>query len=601
MKSNISKQYGIGLIEIMVALVVVAVGILGIAKLQSSVVRSASDANARAFAAKIAQNKIDELRSFSELSDEQFADATTVFSYSQITDDTTIYNGNHTIAGVVTSGAGAGQMGNPDNTIFTLTWDLVGNYFYDNTSPLTLPAASNATEIPDFKVVDVNVSWTDIDGESVTYTMRTIIDGYAPSYTALTGNSTLGSNPPIIPYTPKQAPDVIPVTLGTDDGLKKETAKPLPDVSKKGASTSVQFSSVTYNQAKNTVKREDFKTVACLCTSQSSSPTSTYWKGETVWDAEDLKLTDIAVSASVAAPTLKTGVDNSGGELQDIDCDVCCRDSPDIANPVYSPALDANDIYKACRLKRIDGIYRLYDPWKMIAFNLVPASYFNASAAVPTILSMNSALAQANIDTYSSYVTSLVRERAALTEAAFTASGVDTSFAPDDFQGADGQLHRTFNQGASNNRQLQARAVFMDYPPAGIYTECASCAAATFPDVPADFVPLDRVSFVEVNLTELAGWNPDRNQTSFPSDYTLGHDDVSNTCVPISAPARNYVTNDAIENGCETSVSRGDFYPLVSASEAISTIIYTSNDGVVDKKVDSTATTIEDNIQAVVN
>lgn len=577
---------GFSLIEVMIALLVLALGILAISKLQGTLIRSGSDANKRSVAASLAQKKIDDLKSFSTLKadvnndgvpDSWTSAATwplTQQSYEFIDDDE---------GGIIAPGAYS--FGELD---YQLNW-VVNPYFYNEgvSNPASTAAA---TVVSRFKDVTVTVAWQDETGETSSVELSTVIDAYSAINT---GNDTTntGGNSPIIPYTPKLAPDVIPVSLDTDDGLKKETAKPLPDVSKKGASTSTQFSTVTYNTLLDTVRREDFKTVACLCTSAGASPTTLIKKGKTIWDSENLKLADVAVEESV--PTIsKTKVDNSSGELQDIDCDVCCRDSADNVS---------GGNYKACRLKRIDGIYRLYDPWKMIAFNIIPASYFDANATLPGD-DMTAIIAQNNIDTYSDYVTNLVRQRLKLNEVSFNTSGVVTNFAPDNFEGADSILHRTFNVGIGNNRQLQARAVFMDYPPIGIYTSCESCASPTMGLTKEDVVPLDRVPFTEVNLTQLAGWNPDRNDIVFPINYAAnptgsgGHDNVGNSpsCLPDSAPiGRNYVTNDAIENGCETKISRGMFYPTtitpILSPLSVQTRIYTSNDGVVDRKVYNSA------------
>ncbi len=593
MKTNkklIPAHSGFSLIEVMVALLVLALGILAISKLQGTLIRNGSDANKRSVAASLAQKKVDDLKSFATLKADVNGDgvvdswsSAATWPLSQQSFEFIDDNEGGIIA------PGAYSFGELD---YQLSWDVTPYFYNEGVSNPASTAA--ATVVSRFKDVSVTVAWLDETGVTSSVELSTVIDAYSAVNTGNDATNT-GGNAPIIPYTPKQAPDVIPVSLDTDDGLKKETAKPLPDISKKGDSTSTQFSTVTYNTVLDTVRREDFKTVACLCTSAGATPTSQIIKGTTVWDSENLKLADVAED-HVVSTISKTKVDNSGGELQDVDCDVCCRDSADNVS---------GGNYKACRLKRIDGIYRLYDPWKMIAFNLIPASYFDASAALPTI-DMSALVAQDNIDTYSDYVTDLVRARLKLNEATFDASGVDTNFAPDDFQGADLILHRTFNVGVANNRQLQARAVFMDYPPVGIYSDCASCAAATFPE---DVVPLDRVPFTEVNLTQLAGWNPDRNDTVFPSDYTAnpasgsgGHDNVDNNCNPASPPAgRNYVTNDAIENGCETNLSRGMFYPAtVNASEAVQTIIYTSNDGVVDKKVYTSASTATATIDLIV-
>lgn len=595
MKTNkklIPAHSGFSLIEVMIALLVLALGILAISKLQGTLIRNGSDANKRSVAASLAQKKIDDLKSFATLkadvNGDNIVDSWTSAATWPLTQQSYEFIDDNE-GGIIAPGAYS--IGELD---YQLSWDVTPYFYNEGVSNPASTAA--ATVLSRFKDVSVTVLWQDEAGVNSSVELSTVIDAYSA---VNTGNDTTntGGNAPIIPYTPKQAPDVIPVRLSDDDdGLKKETAKPLPDVSKKGFSTSTQFSTVTYNTVLDTVRREDFKTVACRCKSAGATPTSTIIKGETVWDAENRKLADVTVEKNVST-IAKTLVDDGGGEAQDVDCDVCCRDSADVGS----------SIFKACRLKRIDGIYRLYDPWKMIAFNVIPASYFDGSAILPSPSeNMSPSVAANNIDTYSDYVTSLVRERLKLDQANFGASGVNTSFAPEGFEGLDSITHRTYRQGALNNRQLQARAVFMDYPPLGIYSDCASCAAATLPDVKEDVVPLDRVPFTEVNLTQLAGWNPDRNDTVFPDDYSLnpdnaagGHDDVAGQpgCNPASPPARNYVTNDAIENGCETNLSRGMFYPIVSTallvppSQTVETRIYTSNDGIVNKKVNPSAST----------
>jgi type IV pilus modification protein PilV len=65
---TMQKIKGFTLIEVMLALLILALGILGISKLQGTLVKNSSDANQRAVAIALAQKKIDDLRSYAEIS-----------------------------------------------------------------------------------------------------------------------------------------------------------------------------------------------------------------------------------------------------------------------------------------------------------------------------------------------------------------------------------------------------------------------------------------------------------------------------------------------------------------------------------------------------
>lgn len=609
-----TKQKGIGLIEIMVALVVVAIGILGIAQLQTKVVRSASDANARAIAAVLAQKKIDQLRSFNFLSTNNTEFGAGDFAFDEITSESAV-----TISDALS------------NTQFQLTTNLVGDYYYGATD--FTAATTSGTGTPDFKVVEVLVTWTDIDNSSQQYKVKTVIDGYPPQFSSLKGNSTVGSSPPIIPYTPEAAPDVVPVTLDIGD-KKKESSKPVPEVSKKGDSTTVSFETVTYNNIDvvnnlaDTVKREDFLTAKCLCRNGPSSNSSQILEGSTTWSEQDLQLEDITDLVSVTPPINDTDVDNSGGELQAAECSICCRDGEDTASG-----------FKSCRLKRIDGVYRIMDEWKMVAFNVIPSSYFNNGDdgdSDDSLAAMDNTKQAANIARYSDYVISVLRnalgtiEAAADRQTAYESLSVDTSFnAYSDVNDylTDGVDHTQMTVEStsladilndissaitptSNRRQLQVRAVYLDFPPEGIYE------SGLYDETD---VPLDRVPFFENNFTEVAGWIPDVNvgqdgagtgDQTFDANYTDNHDDMDGAdCVNDDDPVtgRNYVTNEDFfyasggsTTDCSLIASRGMVYPFVSASQAVNTIMFTGNDGIVDFNV-TNASTATDTIIMEIN
>jgi prepilin-type N-terminal cleavage/methylation domain-containing protein len=588
MTINKSNQRGFSLIEVMLAVLVLSVGILGVSKLQGQLVRGGADANQRSVASNLIQQKSDDLRRFVHLttSDADVPDAWTTtlatptsLAFVHITSNEggLIDPGNHPVG----------------NINYDLSWS-VKDYYYSGDDTIATTTASGA-DYPSFKMAHIVVSWDTVNSTNNVVSFDTIIDSYSLAHTALGGSPSSAGTGPVVDYDPLAAPDVIPISLGID-GLQKETSKPLPDVSKKGDSTLVKFETVTYNPADETQRREEFRTLACNCTSAGATATSSIVYGLVTWDSVDERIVDITTNVPVTIT--KTKVDNSGGEDQDDACTFCCRDGADLPG--------SND-FKVCRLKRIDGVLRIIDPWKLVAFNMVPASYFDDNA----IVGMNSGFQNDNIGLYSSYVTTTVRKILAATgskSALNSYSTVDLAFINDTttFTNNSGAIeHLTFAQHPTTNyRDIQVRGVYMDYPPTGVFTQITG--QTTFYD--ASTVPLDRVPFYEVNLTQLAGWIPDVNilkngtntgDVAFTSDYPAQHDDMESSCTNTSTASagRNYVTNeDFFYQGGGTTItcnnaSRGKFYPIsTTTAETIASEIYTGSDGIIDRNINNNTT-----------
>jgi type IV pilus modification protein PilV len=59
-----AQQRGVGLIEVLIALVILAIGFLALAALQGAITRNAADSRARTAATSMAKEKLEELRSF---------------------------------------------------------------------------------------------------------------------------------------------------------------------------------------------------------------------------------------------------------------------------------------------------------------------------------------------------------------------------------------------------------------------------------------------------------------------------------------------------------------------------------------------------------
>jgi len=585
-----SNQRGFSLIEVMLAVLVLSVGILGVSKLQGQLVRGGAEANQRSIASNLIQQKSDDLRRFVYLTTPSPA----------VPDAWTTALATPTSLAFVHIASNEGGLIDPGNqTIGNINYDLswkVNNYYYsaDNAIATTTP---NGDKFPSFKTAHIVVNWSTVSSTNNVVSFDTIIDAYSLASTDLASDTSTSGTGPVVDYDPLAAPDVVPISLGID-GLQKETSKPLPDVSKKGDSTLVKFETVTYNPNNDTQRREEFRTLACNCTKQSATPTSSIIQGYVTWDPIDETIVDVTTTTSKSVIKTKPV---TGGEVQDDACTFCCRDGEDVVTT-------GNTTFKVCRYKRIDGVLRITDPWKLVAFNMIPASYFNDSAG---LTGMTTALQGENIDRYSSYITTTVRNILAATgskSALNSYSTVDLAFINDTttFTNNSGAIeHLLFNNGTANKRDIQVRGLYMDYPPNGIYTQITG--QTTY--YSAANVPLDRVPFYEVNLTQLAGWIPDvwddnannsDGDLTFDSDYTDNHDKMDASCDPEnSAPTtRNYVTNEeffddpggGLFTTCNNA-SRGKFYPIaITTAETITSEIYTGSDGIIDRNISGNTT-----------
>ena len=86
--SFITRQRGFGLLEVMIAVLVLAVGLLSLGSLHSMIIKSSSSAKAQSNAAALAQEKLDDLTSFQQLP----AGANGIFGFNEITSNYLYYS-----------------------------------------------------------------------------------------------------------------------------------------------------------------------------------------------------------------------------------------------------------------------------------------------------------------------------------------------------------------------------------------------------------------------------------------------------------------------------------------------------------------------------
>lgn len=137
---NMKNQKGISLIEVLITIIIIAVGILGLAKLQQRLWHHSGLLEQQNQAIIIAEKKIEELRGF-----EQVQSAAGKFAYDDIATESP-------------------QTINSTNTNYTLVSNV------------------DASD-PNYKIINVTVSWTDTNGSAQSINLTSIISKIDPGLT----------------------------------------------------------------------------------------------------------------------------------------------------------------------------------------------------------------------------------------------------------------------------------------------------------------------------------------------------------------------------------------------------------------------------------
>ncbi|WP_019936042.1 type IV pilus modification PilV family protein [Oceanimonas smirnovii] len=339
------RQDGFGLIEVMLAFVIVAATASTLLQLNKTYLEYSRDGRSREVAMRLAESKLDELRRFQNR-----------IGFIAITNGTDSVNLN--------------------NIEYERTW-AVTDYAWNNAWVTPSPSEQETIK----KQVTVIINWND-GGEALSFALESEISSNisaisGPFGTAL-GMDSAGKSRAEVEHTPGALPDVVPIDLG--GGLKQETSKPLITVAKND-STSVRVSEKTtiYDASNNKVQEQDLETVSCNCKlSGTASPQQpaqrtllgnfSYWK-----------------KGEESPSQINTGVPKN--KDQDDFCDLCCKNHFDVPNGDFSHWYDAikaknnahthTSTYKeACRLVRLDGYFFVASDWNLVTFDIFPKDFF---------------------------------------------------------------------------------------------------------------------------------------------------------------------------------------------------------------------------------
>lgn len=396
-----NRYRGFSLIEVMIAVVVLSFGLLALAALQAGLFRAGAETKARANATAIAQQVIEDAKTFAY--SQPPVGAYTSSTYQSL--DTGALAAI-TIGGVNYAGC---------RQVVRYRYDKASNKFiaantvnFASTVAAGVPTvtcanvtgtASGAVDasIPEFKQVKVAVAWVGDGGQLKSVEISDSVSSVSPSdsiQVVKTPNNS-GSGPQVYIVPPNKGnPGVVPIAIGTGDEQKAAaSSNPKPQQFADDVSSVTTFSVQTFTGDSTGEevllnRKIDVAAVSCVCsddgTSKSTATSPAY--RPTIWNGKQLAYTEPPM-APVGTGVGVAVVSNSDKNVQSL-CTVCCRDHRDAVD--QSPKVDPyrashdhfgykkngnsyligdglfalgpdtdNQYVEACRLVRVGGQMRL--------------------------------------------------------------------------------------------------------------------------------------------------------------------------------------------------------------------------------------------------
>jgi len=391
MKYLSKESKGFSLVEVMIAVVVLAIGLLGLAKFQVELTRSVSATKDRSAALALSERKLEDLRAFSQVEAPLDAggnvipwnNGVDIMAYDYIAND----QGGRLSAAPYATGSGA---------TLNLSW-VVG----------AVPVLANAQEIV------VTVGWTDQENQPQLVQLTSIISETHPGVSSpVNGDTGLTFDDPVISYTPGIAPETVWTDMG--DGVKRESTAPEITVSQNNQFTEYNFKEVTYNNNNEILRVEELREINCVCELQATDSITFLPATIELSKDETSYINSFDVDTrKVVAGGKKWGARATSGQLsqQSESCDICCRDhhdksgvGPDDLFDPFRPVADYDaitgdhnhyypnnqgnlvladgdgDLYlEACNLISINGIWRVSQDLNLLTIKSMPEAYLLGS------------------------------------------------------------------------------------------------------------------------------------------------------------------------------------------------------------------------------
>lgn len=638
------KQSGSVLIEALIAVVVLGIGIVAIAQLQGSFIREGANSQARNIGLQLAQQRLDDLRTYHVIMPATVSWPVSVIPYSYIQDDlggsinwftTSIGNSSYTVSWKVDNYQVTGANDAPVLITYSNTYD----YTYNDSS---------------YKAITMTVSWTDMEGNVDQVQLNSYIsklDAYGQKFAGSGGNDSPG---PEVAYNPGAAPDVIAIDTA---GESVETTLPEPAIKTIAGADYFysQFETVTYDDGGIALREEEFLNIRCECEYNGTSyQGSAFPVARSIWHPDPITDTDEHLHyissffhpdvhafipqteserADLVGNTISKVIGQSsvGNSAQHPFCNICCRDHHD-GNYAYLAAVDVDGVTGldnttadaksfACDPTDDDGNTDPYgqrancfDPWRPEADYITTFGDHKHYDASGTAIAPD---ANNSTQTYQE-ACRLKRVNGKFkvfqdwhlhgTTYAAAAKDAYTPGAPNSIiTQYIAYIKNYVTQAITNQDNLPVTtitnpATSFVWPPSGntIYPITTQFIArgiymdymdpfmlSTLDDIrvnqPTSF--FENVAFNEINLTRLTDWQPECVNPSNPNAGDVADNNTGTILINGIPTANGCVTNFDIEltpNGLPTEINRG-FVQVLSATDsfALQANMLLSNTGLV--------------------
>jgi prepilin-type N-terminal cleavage/methylation domain-containing protein len=523
-QANIGRPRGFSLIEVMIAVVVLATGLLALAALQGKLTNSSAEAKVRGRVAAMLATRMDELRTggYGTLVPEGAAPPATSTSADACDPADP--------ADWLDCTRAQAALGSLTVNQTITTWYGAGTF--------TTPAPNNPNPgVAQFKRIDLTASWADATGGNHQLELASDV-----SALALTNNmvpppddQTTGGTGPIVRTIDPATAGVIPIAMGA--ASDSATSNPIPELVGQRNNLQVvgtKFTVLNYTPPSNgqvvIQKRFENEVIKCACrygaggTNLPEIYRTAQWPA--IWTGQRY---DLYVPSPV---TSAPGQAFSSGQQPNVEqsplCQECCRDHHDTAATGvarFDPERSDGSVAKydlsnqgvlqvvnntnngnyvdACRVIRVDGFWRTAADMYSRQFGLLETQSVNGVAAKSGLPTTNAVTA------YTSFVKNYLKQYDGST-------GNAPGNAQTMFDGTSGinvpALVTIASASNSDYRYLHGRGLYVDH--------LEDKARAKLTDVLADTGPQGRcptgtavedcvlpyLPFTSANLTEIAKW-----------------------------------------------------------------------------------------------
>lgn len=368
MTTSSSKQAGISLIEVLIAVVILSFGMLALASLQGQLLRAGAETKARAAATAFAQAQIEAMRSFRTLvsstvcsSDNPYCD------YKSIATGAFGGTADYEVAGVKyygctqvrrfrmnpATGLLVGQTKQPTAPTISASGNIT---CVDAEADPNVGSSVSAT-VPEFKEVSASVGWVDERGEAKFVQLTDTIAAISPDDALELAKAPPEPVPGPVFEIDKSAlaNGVVPIHTGENRTSASTNPTPTQYVDSLSSLTSFDVMSFVATENPDVLKitrNVPMNAVSCVCSTGATASDSIPSFEPTVWNGKHLAY-DPPARRPNGLPIGTYVGSNSNAGITSI-CTVCCRDHND-SNKKLNSDVDPDLRVDPYRTLLVDG------------------------------------------------------------------------------------------------------------------------------------------------------------------------------------------------------------------------------------------------------